>query len=49
MIRARPPRYSIVVPVYESARSIEQLIERTVAVFEHTIHHSYEIILVDDG
>jgi glycosyltransferase involved in cell wall biosynthesis len=43
------PKYSVVVPVYESDRSIEQLVERTALVFEGAIRSSFEIILIDDG
>jgi glycosyltransferase involved in cell wall biosynthesis len=43
------PRYSVVVPVYESNDSVVHLVERIVAVFETSIRQAYEIILVDDG
>ena len=43
------PRYSVVVPVYDSHGSVERMVDRTAAVFEGTVRHPYEIILVDDG
>ena len=43
------PTYSVVVPVYESNRSISELVSRLRAVFENSIQAAYEIILVDDG
>jgi glycosyltransferase involved in cell wall biosynthesis len=45
----QPPRYSVVVPVYESADSVVSLVQRTVVVFETLVRQPYEIILVDDG
>ena len=42
-------RYSVVVPVYETDRSVVELVERLRRVFEETLKASYEIILVDDG
>ena len=43
------PRYSVVVPVYNSGRSVIELVERFRKVFEETLRVRYEIILVDDG
>lgn len=43
------PQYSIVVPVFESDRSVVELVERLSATFENIICASYEVILVDDG
>ncbi len=43
------PRYSIVVPVFQSSASVEQLTERTVEVLSHVAQNRFEIILVDDG
>ena len=43
------PRYSVVVPVYNSDHSVVELVERLRSVFEKTLHVRYEIILVDDG
>lgn len=41
--------YSIVVPVYNSEHSLEELYTRIRNVFEHTIHEDFELILVDDS
>jgi len=46
---ANAPRYSVIVPVYESDRSVAELVERTCRVFENVIGASFEIVLVDDG
>ncbi|MEQ8857302.1 MAG: glycosyltransferase family 2 protein [Pseudomonadales bacterium] len=43
------PRYTVVVPVFQSSESVTQLTERTVAVFTRTVREPFEIILVDDG
>ncbi len=40
---------SVVVPVYNSTRSVEELCHRLVQVFEETLHGAFEIILVDDA
>jgi len=42
------PMYSVVIPVYNSARIVALVIERTVTFFQ-TQGWSYEIILVNDG
>jgi glycosyltransferase involved in cell wall biosynthesis len=42
-------RYSVVVPVYESDRSLVELVDRLQRVFTQQIVEPYEIILVDDG
>ncbi len=42
------PSYSVVIPVYNSAASIEQVIRRT-AVFFNERNLDYELILVNDG
>ncbi len=42
------PEYSIVIPVYNSEDSIEELFLRTKAVFEK-LHKTYEVIFVEDG
>ncbi len=47
--RKSQPHFSVVVPVFENASSIQNLVERLAAVFEDTLRESYEIILVDDG
>lgn len=41
--------YSIVVPVYNSEHSLEELYTRIRNVFENTIHEDFELILVDDS
>ena len=41
--------YSVVVPVYNSTYSVEELCQRLVRVFEETLHVAFEIILVDDA
>jgi glycosyltransferase involved in cell wall biosynthesis len=43
------PRYSVVVPAFESDSSVVELVERLVQVFEGVMGVTYEIILVDDG
>lgn len=48
-VEGRRPRYSVVVPVYQSNRSVERLVERTLAVFDETVRQPFEIVLVDDG
>jgi polyisoprenyl-phosphate glycosyltransferase len=40
--------YSVVIPVYNSSKSIEELCSRLISVFENTIKGSFEIILVND-
>lgn len=44
-----PPRYSVVVPVYESSDSVDELVGRLVSVFRDVIDSTFEIILIDDG
>lgn len=41
--------YSIVVPVYNSEPTLEELYERVRKVFEETIKQDFELILVDDS
>lgn len=41
--------YSIVVPVYNSEHSLEELYERIRRVFTETIRQEFELILVDDS
>ncbi len=41
-------RYSIVVPVYNSEKSLEILYSRIAAVFDEQLHQPFELILVDD-
>ena len=43
------PRYSVVVPVYESSHSVIELVARLQKVMENEIKSPYEIILIDDG
>lgn len=40
--------YSIVVPIYNSARIIDELYNRIKAEFENVIHADFELVLVDD-
>ncbi len=40
--------YSVVVPVYNSAPTLDELYNRIKAVFEIVIHEEFELILVDD-
>ena len=40
--------YSIVVPVYNSEKSLKTLYERVRKVFDETMHEDFELILVDD-
>lgn len=42
------PMYSVVIPVYNSARIVSTVVERTVAFFESQ-QWTYEIILINDG
>ncbi len=41
--------YSVVVPVYNSEHTLEELYERLKNTFEHTLHENFELILVDDS
>ncbi len=41
--------FSIVVPVYNSEHTIEELYRRLVTVFETEIHEPFELLLVDDS
>jgi polyisoprenyl-phosphate glycosyltransferase len=41
-------KYSIVVPVYNSERSIEQLFERIKKMFD-SLRYSFEVIFIEDG
>lgn len=43
------PEYSVVIPVYESDRSVVELVERLRRVFEEELGTSWEVVLVDDG
>ena len=42
------PTYSVIIPVYNSAKIVSLVIARTMAFFEKQ-DWSYEIILVNDG
>ncbi len=42
-------KYSIVIPVYDSAESLTALAGRIEKVFDEKINGRYEIIMVDDG
>ena len=41
--------YSIVVPVYNSEHTLDELYTRVKAVFDETLKQDFEMILVDDG
>lgn len=41
--------YSVVVPVYNSAKMLDELYNRIRAVFENVIHEDFELILVNDS
>lgn len=41
--------YSIVVPVYNSEKTLEELYTRICDVFDHTMKENFELILVDDS
>ena len=41
--------YSVVVPVYNSEHTLEDLYTRLKRVFEETLHEEFELILVDDS
>lgn len=42
-------KFSIVIPVFNSTDSLQELIERIDFVFKETIKEPYEIIMIDDG
>lgn len=41
--------YSVVVPVYNSQHTLQELYDRIKNVFQDTIHEEFELILVDDS
>lgn len=41
--------YSVVVPVYNSEHTLEELYNRLKVMFEETMHEPFELILVDDS
>ncbi len=43
------PEYSLIIPVYNSSGSLEELYSRIKAVFETGINETFEIIMVDDS
>jgi len=43
------PEYSIVIPAFNSKKTLFELVTRINAIFESKIHSSHEIIFVDDG
>lgn len=43
------PKYSIVIPVYRSGKTLMELSERIIRVFDETIQAPFELILVDDA
>jgi polyisoprenyl-phosphate glycosyltransferase len=45
---SKPVDYSVVIPVYNSSQSLEELCERIDAVFSN-MKNTYEIILIDDS
>lgn len=42
-------KFSVVIPVYKSSRSLPELVERINKVFSEVVRESYEIVMVDDG
>ena len=42
-------KYSIVVPVYNSSKTLDELYNRIKDVFENVIHQEFELILVNDA
>ncbi len=46
---AAKPRYSVIVPVYNTGKALAELVSRLQNVFTKTVKASFEIILVDDG
>ncbi len=45
----REPDYSVIVPVYQSAGSVAELVARLIRLFDETLRESFEILLIDDG
>ena len=43
------PEFSVVVPVYNSSRTLEELHRRLAAVFDETMKATFEMVLVDDS
>lgn len=43
------PKYSIVVPVYNTAKSLTELAQRVKEVFDESVDESYELVFVNDG
>ncbi len=43
------PLFSVVIPVYNSERSLNELSKRVIEIFKKEIKVDYEIIFVDDG
>ncbi len=41
--------YSIVVPVYNSEKSLQELCQRIAAVFDRVLNRPFEILMIDDG
>lgn len=48
-IDAAAPEFSVIVPVYQSADSVAELVARVTKLFDVTLKRSFEVILVDDG
>lgn len=46
---AKTPEYSVIVPVYQSDKTVVELVARTSRVFDETLKASFEILLIDDG
>ena len=42
-------KYSLVIPVFQSKKTLDELCTRLISVFDDKINESFEIILVDDG
>ena len=41
--------YSVVVPVYNSEHTLDELYRRLSDVFDHVLKRDFELLLVDDG
>lgn len=42
-------KYSVVVPVYNAEKSLDELVKRIIEIFETSIKDPFEIVLVDDA
>ncbi len=43
------PKYSVVVPVYNSEKTLQELYSRVCKVFDENLQYEFELILVDDS